>query len=137
MVLARSGARVALIDKAPAGRDKACGDLVGPRGVALLTSMGLDPGPGRKVSDMIVVGPTGNTVVLPAPAGTTYPGHGVAIPRRRFDRWLRECALDAGAQAIVGTVRAVASSTDGPMVVSLADGTDVPGDLLVWVRWPR
>ena len=36
LVLARGGARVALVDKATFGRDKACGDLVGPRALALL-----------------------------------------------------------------------------------------------------
>ncbi len=33
LVLARGGARVALVDKAAFPRDKACGDLIGPRGV--------------------------------------------------------------------------------------------------------
>ncbi|MGH9231125.1 MAG: FAD-dependent oxidoreductase [Acidimicrobiales bacterium] len=36
LVLARAGARVALVDKAAFPRDKACGDLVGPRGVRVL-----------------------------------------------------------------------------------------------------
>ena len=39
-VLANAGARVALVDKAGLGRDKACGDLVGPRGVRLLDDLG-------------------------------------------------------------------------------------------------
>ena len=38
LVLARAGARVALLDKARFPRDKACGDFIGPRGLA---------GPGR------------------------------------------------------------------------------------------
>ena len=41
IVLARGGARVALVDKATFGRDKACGDLVGPRALALLVALGL------------------------------------------------------------------------------------------------
>ena len=40
LVLARSGARVALADKAAFPRDKACGDLVGPRGVQVLADLG-------------------------------------------------------------------------------------------------
>ena len=36
LTLARGGARVALADKASFPRDKACGDLVGPRGVQVL-----------------------------------------------------------------------------------------------------
>ena len=35
-VLSRGGARTCLIDPASFPRDKACGDLVGPRGVRLL-----------------------------------------------------------------------------------------------------
>ena len=69
LVLARAGARVALVDKATFARDKACGDLIGPRGIALLTELGLDPGPGRRVGEMVVVGPTGRRVMLPARAG--------------------------------------------------------------------
>ena len=42
LVLARSGARVALADKAAFPRDKACGDLVGPRGVQVLADFALD-----------------------------------------------------------------------------------------------
>ena len=42
IVLARAGAKVGLVDKAGLGRDKACGDLVGPRGVRLLDDLGLN-----------------------------------------------------------------------------------------------
>src|SRR5438128_2701867 len=64
-VLARGGARVALVDKAKFPRDKACGDLVGPRGVQLLSDLGM-PIPGAMpVGDMIVVGPTSRRVRLP------------------------------------------------------------------------
>ena len=97
-VLARGGARVALVDKATFGRDKACGDLVGPRALALLASLGLTPPAGRQVGEMVVVGPSGRRVLLPARAGRTYPDHGVAITRVRFDAWLRDAAIAAGAR---------------------------------------
>jgi len=126
LVLARGGARVALVDKATFGRDKACGDLVGPRALALLASLGLTPPEGRRVGEMVVVGPTGRRVVLPACAGLTYPDHGMAIPRLRFDAWLREEALAAGAIAVTGRV---ASSSDG--VVALDDGRRLATDAVV------
>ncbi len=85
LVLARGGASVALVDKATFGRDKACGDLVGPRALATLASFGLSPPAGRKVGEMVVVGPTGRPVLLPARAGRTYPDHGVAVTRLLFD----------------------------------------------------
>ena len=39
--LARHGARVALVDKAAFPRDKACGDIVGPRGLQVLRDLGV------------------------------------------------------------------------------------------------
>ena len=39
LVLARAGARVALVDKARFPRDKACGDLIGPRGLQVLADL--------------------------------------------------------------------------------------------------
>src|SRR5215207_8628074 len=65
LVLARGGARVALVDKARFPRDKACGDLVGPRGVQLLGELAIDVSAATMVGDMIVVGPTGRRVRLP------------------------------------------------------------------------
>jgi menaquinone-9 beta-reductase len=126
LVLAHGGARVALVDKATFGRDKACGDLVGPRGLALLASLGLRPPAGREVGEMMVVGPTGRRVLLPARAGLTYPDHGVAVTRLLFDAWLRDAALAAGARAVTG--RAAGIRDDG---VELDDGRRIVADVIV------
>lgn len=126
LVLARGGARVALVDKASVGRDKACGDLIGPRALALMASLGLTPPDGRQVGEMVVVGPTGRRVVLPARAGRTYPDHGLAIQRARFDAWLREQAIAAGAEPVTGRV----GSAHGG-VVALDDGRQLIGDVVV------
>ena len=125
-VLARGGARVALVDKATFGRDKACGDLVGPRALALLASLGLAPPAGREVGEMMVVGPTGRRVLLPARAGRTYPDHGLAITRLRFDAWLRDAAIAAGAEPVTGRVAAVRAGT-----VELDDGRRLVADVVV------
>ncbi len=125
-VLARGGARVALVDKATFSRDKACGDLVGPRALALLASFGLTPPAGRDVGEMIVVGPTGRRVLLPARAGRTYPGHGVAITRLRFDAWLRDAAIAAGAEPVAGRVAAVRAGT-----VEFDDGRRLAADVVI------
>ncbi len=106
-VLARGGARVALVDKAGLGRDKACGDLIGPRGVRVLDHLGLNVDRAGRVGDMIVTGPTGRTVLLPARAGTNYPGHAIVVPRARFDAHLRTAALDAGAIDVSARVESV------------------------------
>jgi menaquinone-9 beta-reductase len=97
LVLARGGARVALVDKARFPRDKACGDMVGPRALQLLSDLGLPHPDGPHVGDMLVVGPTGRRVRLPSADGLTYPGHGTAVTRTVFDDMLRRAALEAGA----------------------------------------
>src|SRR5436190_5095980 len=102
LVLARGGARVALVDKATFPRDKACGDLVGPRGVQLLTDLDLIVPGAFPVRDMIVVGPTGRRVRLPCFPGRTYADHALAVPRASFDAMLHEAAIAAGAVPFIG-----------------------------------
>ena len=125
-VLANAGARVALIDKAGLGRDKACGDLVGPRGVRLLDDLGLGVAGARTAGDMIVAGPTGRRVLLPARAGRSYPGHALVVPRARFDAHLRAAALDAGADDISARLVSVA---DGR--VALDRGPAIEADFVI------
>jgi menaquinone-9 beta-reductase len=124
--LARGGARVALVDKAGAGRDKACGDLIGPRGVRLLEDLGLIVPDAPRVGDMIVAGPSGRRVLLPARAGRTYPGHAVIVPRSRFDAHLRQAALSAGAIEVSSRV----ASVDNGRVV-LDGGEVVNADFVI------
>ena len=81
LMLARSGARVALADKAAFPRDKACGDLVGPRGVQVLADLGLRVPDAGQGSDLLAVGPSGRRSRLPAFTGSSYPGHGIIVPR--------------------------------------------------------
>ena len=126
LVLARGGARVALVDKARFARDKACGDLVGPRALALLASLGLTPPAGRNVGSMVVIGPTGRRVLLPARAGRTYPDHGRAVTRLRFDAWMRDVAIAAGAEPVTGRVATVSGAT-----VELDDGRRLVADVVV------
>jgi geranylgeranyl reductase family protein len=100
LVLARGGARVALVDKAVFPRDKACGDIVGPRGLQVLRDLGVPVPPGRDVGDILVVGPTGRSVRLPCGEGLTYPGHGTAVTRRSLDNLLHDKAVEEGATSI-------------------------------------
>jgi len=118
--LASSGARVALVDKARFPRDKACGDLIGPRGVALLTERGVDPGSCLDLGDMEVVGPAGGRVLLPARSGHSYPGVAWALPRRVLDDALRNAAVAAGAEPVRARVTGV--RTDGDAVTVGLDG---------------
>jgi menaquinone-9 beta-reductase len=116
LVLARAGARVALLDKARFPRDKACGDFIGPRGLQLLSDLGVAEPPGLDVGDMVVVGPTGRRVVLPCFDGATYPGRARAVTRLVFDDALRAAALEAGAEGYDGRA-------DRPLAVEGASTT--------------
>jgi geranylgeranyl reductase family protein len=116
LVLARGGARVALVDKAGFPRDKACGDAIGPRAVAVLDDLGLTPtDPRAPLGDMVVVGPSGRRLRLPCFDGIDYPGYGYAIPRLGFDAWLVDEALGAGATSVTGRVQEIGvGAGDGP-----------------------
>lgn len=131
LVLARGGARVALVDKAPFPRDKACGDLVGPRGVQLLDDLGIAVPGAEPVGDMIVVGPTGRTVRLPCRPGLTYPGHGFALPRAGFDGLLHEAAISAGAEFFVGRAADPLLAGDSLDGFELSGGTRLRADVII------
>lgn len=120
--LAAAGARVALIDKAAFPRDKACGDMIGPRGVALLSEVGVElKVPKRLVGDMLLVGPTGGRMALPAESGDTYPGNGWLVSRRDLDNALFEHALSFGAEPVTARMSHV-EDHGGGYSVWLDDG---------------
>jgi menaquinone-9 beta-reductase len=135
LVLARAGARVALVDKAAFPRDKACGDLVGPRGVQVLGDLGLTVPSAGQGSDLLAVGPSGRASRLPAFPGRSYPGHGVVAPRIGFDHALREAAIAAGAHPVrariasaeagpAGSLRAVVASDGQRLAAGVVIGAD-------------
>jgi len=133
LVLARAGASVALLDKAQFPRDKACGDFIGPRGLQVLTDLGVEEPPGLDVGDMVVVGPTGRQVVLPCFNGVTYPGRARAMTRTVFDNALRTAALEAGAVAYAGRAdRPLRSGGDiEGFTVSDGDGGVLRADFII------
>jgi geranylgeranyl reductase family protein len=131
LVLARGGARVALVDKARFPRDKACGDLIGPRGVQLLADLGVVLPGSARVGDMVVVGPTGRRVRLPCAPGLTYPGYGLAVRRTALDASLRDAAVAAGAVPITGRVGDPLVGPDGVEGFALGNGQEVRGGAVV------
>ena len=128
---ASAGARVALIDKAVFPRDKACGDMVGPRALALANALALVlPSNRRVITDMMLVGPRGKSLKLLATSGETYPGSGWLIPRRDFDLALFNNAVDRGANPIFERVSAI--SMQGPTyVLSMGENTRISADSLI------
>jgi menaquinone-9 beta-reductase len=131
LVLAREGARVALVDKAAFPRDKACGDLIGPRGVQLLRDLALDVPVETRVGDMFVVGPGGNRVRLPAVPGRTYPGYGIVVQRSRFDATLQQAAVAAGAELFDGRADEPIDAGGRLDGFSLSSTTRVRADVIV------
>ncbi len=132
LVLARSGARVALVDKAAFPRDKACGDLVGPRGVQVLADLGLSAPDAGQGSDLLAVGPSGRRSRLPAFTGRTYPGHGIIVPRLALDHALRGAALEAGAVPVRARITAVEAGGDGRVnAVISRDGQRLAGEAII------
>lgn len=131
LVLARGGARVALVDKALFPRDKACGDIVGPRGLQVLFDLGVPVPPGRDVGDILVVGPTGRSVRLPSGEGLTYPGYGRAITRMDLDSALHSAAVVAGAIPVRGRADEPLWSEGRLDGFRLTDGSELRADFVI------
>ncbi|HEX8498739.1 MAG TPA: geranylgeranyl reductase family protein, partial [Actinomycetales bacterium] len=111
---ARPSARVLLLDRAPLGRDKVCGDGIAPHAVAALEALGVT---GVLPHEVVA------TVRLSAPGGesnaavTSEPGY--VVPRATFDERLARAAVDAGAELLQHKVSKVRQGPDGVEV----DGT--------------
>ena len=131
LVLARGGVSVALVDKSAFPRDKACGDVVGPRGLQLLSDLGLERPIGRDVGDMLVVGPKGRRVRLPCADGLTYPGYGTAVARTAFDAMLHEAAVSAGATPFVGRAQEPLDEEGRIVGYRLSTGEEIDADFII------
>jgi flavin-dependent dehydrogenase len=97
IILARSGARVRVFERARFPRHKLCGDTLNPGALGVL-GRHLDTAPlharGDAIDGMILTGPGGVSV-----RGRYGRGHlGRAITRAVFDQWLLSQAAAAGAQ---------------------------------------
>jgi flavin-dependent dehydrogenase len=120
LVLARAGARVAMLDRATFPRDKLCGDTVNPGTLAILRRLGVAAdveARGLPVHGMRVTGANGVVIEGRYPRGL----HGVAILRRDLDWVLVQAAVAAGATFESGvTVREAIVDADasGRTVVS-------------------
>jgi flavin-dependent dehydrogenase len=121
-----------LVDKASFPRDKACGDLIGPRGVQILDELGVRVPEFGRGSDMAIVGPSGGRARLPVHPGRTYADHGVIGPRRILDDALRSEAISAGATAVAARIVAVGRSADGSLTDLIAsDGSHLRGHVVI------
>ncbi len=109
-LLARSGCRVLILDKATFPRPKPCGDYLNPGCDATLDRLGvrdaLAAHGARPVRGMRIAAPGGPAVMVPF-----SPRAGWALPRRTFDHLLLSHALASGAR-VVESARAVGLERD-------------------------
>lgn len=104
-------AKVLLLDRAPLGRDKVCGDGIAPHAVAELGSLGVTAvAPAEGVASVRLVSPGG------ASGGAVTDSPGYVVPRATFDERLARAALSAGAEFAVEKVATVQQDAGGVSV---------------------
>jgi flavin-dependent dehydrogenase len=119
LILARSGVKVRLVERASFPRDKLCGDTLNPGCLALLHRVDRDYGTHlhRSVTEralsirgMTVTGPDGVSVTA------DYPSHlaGAALRRRDFDDILLHAAITAGVEFVPSVAVRGPIVADGP-----------------------
>jgi len=101
--LAGAGHSVALIEKRPTPRLKACGDTLTPRALADVGDLGVDTAAlgGHRVAGVEIR--HGRRVVpTPWPTHPDHPADGLVVRRDAFDEHLRRRAAAAGATVLAG-----------------------------------
>jgi geranylgeranyl reductase family protein len=97
--LARTGARVLVLDKKEFPRAKVCGDGLTPRSLRIMQDMGLGPlmDTYQKVRGLRIIG-AGRALELDFPQLSNFPHHGLVRPRKDLDAEMLEKAREAGAE---------------------------------------
>ncbi len=94
---ARAGVRVIVFEKGPHGRDKVCGDGLTPRAVAALQQLDIPLDGSHRIDGLRMI--AGKTVrELAWPTSDRFPNYGAVWPRQRFDTFLIDTAIAAGAE---------------------------------------
>jgi geranylgeranyl reductase family protein len=127
---ARGGARVLVVDQAPYGRDKICGDGLTPRAVAALYDLGIGLDAAHRIDGLRMI--AGRQVrELAWPSGGRFPDHGAVWPRRRLDAALIDAAEAAGAELRWSTPGEPRVDDAGRVVGIVAGSERVDADLTV------
>ncbi|MCU1397076.1 MAG: putative oxidoreductase [Acidimicrobiales bacterium] len=116
---ARAGVRVTLFEKGPHGRDKVCGDGLTPRAVAALQDLDIDISPAHRIDGLRMIAGK-KTRELAWPTTDRFPNHGAVWPRRKFDTYLIDLAIEAGADVRFDTE--ALPIVDGAAVVGVSAG---------------
>ncbi len=130
--LARSGARVALVDKATFPRDKVCGDGITGATLARLEQMGLSSWLARNdfnaPQELLLSAPNGQSVRLASPDANSC--YGQIVPRLELDTAILEQATQAGAELHQG-VQPRHFSRLSPFTVRITSGKSGPSGLSI------
>jgi len=98
--LAAAGVPALLLDRARFPRDKVCGDGVSPRAIRILQALGVYRPEAFshfcRIEGVRIRSPGGQTLEVSL-RGDSEVGDGYVIPRKTFDSFLLEAALDQGA----------------------------------------
>lgn len=146
----RAGLHTALVDAAPAGRDKTCGDGLTPRAVSVLRELGLDSALPTYRNRGLKLHGFGGSVTAPWP-DSAYGMAGSASPRTLFDDSLLTLAASTGAEIFLecpatgvtfgadGAISAVETPRGNLQArwVIVADGVRSPFGKLLGRRWHR
>jgi len=109
--LAGRGHRVAIVERDRMPRQKTCGDLLTPRGVAAVAAVGLDAEPlGHRVAHVRLTfadadQPRSTSTTWPdtaLPDGSRVATHALVVPRQRLDAELIALACGRGAELLDG-----------------------------------
>jgi flavin-dependent dehydrogenase len=90
LLLARAGARVALVEKSSIPRDVVCGEFVSEEGVAVLRRLGVESPGATRIDGVRLFDAEGSSVAAP-------DAHGIGWSRRDLDAALVAAAVAAGA----------------------------------------
>jgi menaquinone-9 beta-reductase len=107
-LLATAGQRVLLVDQAPLGRDKICGDGLIPDAHHALRRLGLLDAvmaKAERVSHVGCIGPSGGRIDV--------PGSLAVVPRQVLDEILARSAIQAGAEFLQARFEAPLLDADG------------------------
>ena len=129
MVAARAGLKVTVFEKGPHGRDKVCGDGLTPRAVAALNELKIDLSGAHRIDGLRMIAGK-KTRELAWPIGTRFPAHGAVWPRNKFDTYLIDQAIAAGAD-VRFEAEALPAIEHGEVVGADAEGERVLAPLTV------
>lgn len=123
---ARLGRSVLLLDKATFPRDKTCGDGLTPRALHILDDMGVfaqAEQAGFRVNGISVFAKRGATMQASVPEHPEFRDHLLVVPRLYLDDFLRQRAIQQGAQFVGDAkVARIAVDEDGVDIFADVDG---------------